>query len=229
MREAALHKFQKLHFVSQVRGRNADVVPRFTPGLGSGGGRLAFLCPRGGCGNNFERNERRVDLRRRRECAGRHGEDDAGPRSELGEDAQVAVSARAGCRRQPFGDLALDEQRHPADTRRVADQMMNDRRSDVIGQVAENKTSIASSATAQFGNIDREDVGVKDFDTRLAPKLLFEFSSQGGVNFKGDHLSRAPGEQDRKSTRLNSSHGYISYAVFCLKKKNTSELITALE
>src|SRR2546429_4438979 len=28
------------------------------------------------------------------------------------------------------------------------------------------------------------------------------------------------GRQDRKSTRLNSSHGYISYAVFCLKKKN---------
>src|SRR3989449_5710535 len=28
------------------------------------------------------------------------------------------------------------------------------------------------------------------------------------------------GEVDRKSTRLNSSHGYISYAVFCLKKKN---------
>src|SRR5687768_17662094 len=27
-------------------------------------------------------------------------------------------------------------------------------------------------------------------------------------------------DQDRKSTRLNSSHGYISYAVFCLKKKN---------
>src|SRR3989304_4010001 len=26
------------------------------------------------------------------------------------------------------------------------------------------------------------------------------------------------GEEDRKSTRLNSSHGYISYAVFCLKK-----------
>src|SRR2546429_2372462 len=27
--------------------------------------------------------------------------------------------------------------------------------------------------------------------------------------------------RDRKSTRLNSSHGYISYAVFCLKKKTT--------
>src|SRR2546429_2768531 len=28
---------------------------------------------------------------------------------------------------------------------------------------------------------------------------------------------------DRKSTRLNSSHGYISYAVFCLKKKNSTQ------
>src|SRR2546429_2374076 len=28
-----------------------------------------------------------------------------------------------------------------------------------------------------------------------------------------------PSPKDRKSTRLNSSHGYISYAVFCLKKK----------
>src|SRR5687768_17901853 len=33
-----------------------------------------------------------------------------------------------------------------------------------------------------------------------------------------DQLVRAG---DRKSTRLNSSHGYISYAVFCLKKKKT--------
>src|SRR5256884_3472970 len=29
--------------------------------------------------------------------------------------------------------------------------------------------------------------------------------------------------RDRKSTRLNSSHGYISYAVFCLKKQNTQQ------
>src|SRR2546422_2320064 len=34
---------------------------------------------------------------------------------------------------------------------------------------------------------------------------------------------------DRKSTRLNSSHGYISYAVFCLKKKKqTIRLVFAL-
>src|SRR2546422_6866925 len=30
-------------------------------------------------------------------------------------------------------------------------------------------------------------------------------------------------ERDRKSTRLNSSHGYISYAVFCLKKKKKNK------
>src|SRR2546422_4065877 len=29
---------------------------------------------------------------------------------------------------------------------------------------------------------------------------------------------------DRKSTRLNSSHGYISYALFCLKKKNETRI-----
>src|SRR2546429_6957587 len=35
------------------------------------------------------------------------------------------------------------------------------------------------------------------------------------------------GSKDRKSTRLNSSHGYISYAVFCLKKKKKNQLSIA--
>src|SRR2546429_7030169 len=34
---------------------------------------------------------------------------------------------------------------------------------------------------------------------------------------------------DRKSTRLNSSHGYISYAVFCLKKKNHRLLLESAQ
>src|SRR5687768_18326283 len=37
---------------------------------------------------------------------------------------------------------------------------------------------------------------------------------EGGQGVRADHHQ----ELDRKSTRLNSSHGYISYAVFCLKK-----------
>src|SRR3712207_7018098 len=38
---------------------------------------------------------------------------------------------------------------------------------------------------------------------------------------KGQHAQKAA-QTDRKSTRLNSSHANISYAVFCLKKKNTT-------
>src|SRR5687768_17847761 len=37
-------------------------------------------------------------------------------------------------------------------------------------------------------------------------------------NGRADEPQRAVEDPDRKSTRLNSSHGYISYAVFCLKK-----------
>src|SRR3712207_8365811 len=39
---------------------------------------------------------------------------------------------------------------------------------------------------------------------------------------RSERVEHAPG--DRKSTRLNSSHANISYAVFCLKKKTTEQL-----
>src|SRR2546422_6212638 len=47
---------------------------------------------------------------------------------------------------------------------------------------------------------------------------------QRAVTDRGEREPRHAGDRerslgDRKSTRLNSSHGYISYAVFCLKKK----------
>src|SRR2546422_4790068 len=52
---------------------------------------------------------------------------------------------------------------------------------------------------------------------------------------RGDRPRSRPGgaadpvesQRDRKSTRLNSSHGYISYAVFCLKKKKHTIITTA--
>src|SRR2546429_1307147 len=51
------------------------------------------------------------------------------------------------------------------------------------------------------------------------------------VNIESTVESIRRAVEDRKSTRLNSSHGYISYAVFCLKKKmiirrNMPSLIT---
>src|SRR5205809_5377948 len=57
----------------------------------------------------------------------------------------------------------------------------------------------------------------------------------GCVYHSGSGSSLLPGSEceelplDRKSTRLNSSHGYISYAVFCLKKKNADSPMNAPE
>src|SRR5256885_12786166 len=50
-----------------------------------------------------------------------------------------------------------------------------------------------------------------------------ELSGQG---LGGAAEDSAGPDQDRKSTRLNSSHLVISYAVFCLKKKNTYNAVT---
>src|SRR2546422_3891437 len=56
----------------------------------------------------------------------------------------------------------------------------------------------------------------------LCPRSLWAASEGIWTNHKIVHVNRnTPTAGDRKSTRLNSSHGYISYAVFCLKKKKT--------
>src|SRR5438105_12105367 len=49
-------------------------------------------------------------------------------------------------------------------------------------------------------------------------------SRSSSVWWRRRGLRRGPGT-DRKSTRLNSSHEWISYAVFCLKKKNKKKTI----
>src|SRR2546430_10053556 len=51
-------------------------------------------------------------------------------------------------------------------------------------------------------------------------------SGHGPRSARWPHLGRRDAAaQDRKSTRLNSSHSQISYAVFCLKKKNNTSLL----
>src|SRR3712207_8398787 len=49
---------------------------------------------------------------------------------------------------------------------------------------------------------------------------------EGSIKFDGEEIGETPPQeivQDRKSTRLNSSHANISYAVFCLKKKKINQ------
>src|SRR2546422_11377025 len=55
---------------------------------------------------------------------------------------------------------------------------------------------------------------VADFHAQTPQALDLEFDPVAVLK-----SVQAPVVGDRKSTRLNSSHGYISYAVFCLKKK----------
>src|SRR2546427_4254820 len=45
------------------------------------------------------------------------------------------------------------------------------------------------------------------------------YRSLGAATVRATRQNRSSGPSDRKSTRLNSSHSQISYAVFCLKKK----------
>src|SRR2546422_5906366 len=63
--------------------------------------------------------------------------------------------------------------------------------------------------------ISRDELGLADRDDE-------DVGLPGdGLDVAGARVAhRDGGVADRKSTRLNSSHGYISYAVFCLKKKN---------
>src|SRR5271163_5101507 len=49
-------------------------------------------------------------------------------------------------------------------------------------------------------------------------------SRRGRSGLARRDVSTPPRNRDRKSTRLNSSHDQISYAVFCLKKKNATAL-----
>src|SRR5438309_5338380 len=63
-----------------------------------------------------------------------------------------------------------------------------------------------------------------DLDAAAEPQPLDHPAERRGLG-RLELVHRKIGIQDRKSTRLNSSHSSISYAVFCLKKKNTGHLI----
>src|SRR2546426_3650979 len=73
------------------------------------------------------------------------------------------------------------------------------------------------------------DRGAVDLDERLSAPYRCRVDGTGDEVFA--HTALAPdqnrrvgvGDADRKSTRLNSSHLVISYAVFCLKKKKRNE------
>ena len=70
---------------------------------------------------------------------------------------------------------------------------------------------------------DYKEMGYKVCRTQIAKYLKMYikdyFGWDGSEETKPRELLQRLGTEDRKSTRLNSSHVAISYAVFCLKKK----------
>src|SRR3989454_6782975 len=66
----------------------------------------------------------------------------------------------------------------------------------------------------------KDAAGAADWYDRAVDKYAELGFHNNAIAMCNKVLRNAPGRQDRKSTRLNSSHLVISYAVFCLKKKN---------
>src|SRR2546430_13632691 len=63
----------------------------------------------------------------------------------------------------------------------------------------------------------------RSVDYPVDKELRFEWTSPSGQVFSNQmHFEAGYTRTDRKSTRLNSSHSQISYAVFCLKHKKDS-------
>src|SRR3712207_8364371 len=82
--------------------------------------------------------------------------------------------------------------------------------------------------TTLFRSLDTIQV---DYCTPLSDigAILLEKSTNGvyeGAAIPKDIVKETQIAEDRKSTRLNSSHANISYAVFCLKKKKKNNLFT---
>src|SRR2546422_6099712 len=69
---------------------------------------------------------------------------------------------------------------------------------------------------------------IHDLEVLAVHQDPLELGEGPAALWSGEHGKRSLRRpRDRKSTRLNSSHGYISYAVFCLKKKKTERATRA--
>src|SRR5438128_7858437 len=77
--------------------------------------------------------------------------------------------------------------------------------------ISVNAINTSGSATNATGDADGGNAGLVTLNT----------TAGGNITLTGDITAQGGAALDRKSTRLNSSHGSISYAVFCLKKTVT--------
>src|SRR5437660_163720 len=89
------------------------------------------------------------------------------------------------------------------------------------GETFQGKISRINPAVAQDSRTFEAEALLANLDGRLKPGFFLQASIPSEKEEKTIFLPESA-VKDRKSTRLNSSHVAISYAVFCLKKKNSS-------
>src|SRR3712207_7759290 len=82
-------------------------------------------------------------------------------------------------------------------------------------------TTLFRSDQRQTRNVDQHARGAPGHDALAKVFLQGQRHLVAQIHLNGD-------EEDRKSTRLNSSHANISYAVFCLKKKSSPQPLGSL-
>src|SRR3712207_7826639 len=79
--------------------------------------------------------------------------------------------------------------------------------------VTQHAIAVGEGAHLRVPHLERRAHGGREDNGRRILRPREVVKQLGAIGANGGH-------QDRKSTRLNSSHANISYAVFCLKKKN---------
>src|SRR3712207_2287897 len=118
----------------------------------------------------------------------------------------------------------------------TAARTLHNRRPHMTTQTAQG-TALITGASSGIGAIYADRLARRGYDLILVARnhsrleaLAARLRDETGRSVEivpadlNDSADLARVETDRKSTRLNSSHANISYAVFCLKKKHTSQL-----
>src|SRR2546422_7029614 len=131
----------------------------------------------------------------------------------------IEVAKRIAAARD-LGDLSENAEYHAAREDQGMLQARIDALKDKLARAYIVDQSSLPKDTVVFGTRVRlENLDSGEFE-------VYELVGPGDEDYDNNKiLTTSPRGQDRKSTRLNSSHGYISYAVFCLKKKKTRMIV----
>ena len=165
LRETQFHKTEELGFVSEGE-------------LGAFAGQA-------------ERDESRGHFRRRAEGVAGDFKDNFGARVELGDDRKIAVFTRARRGGEASGDFRLNHEVHFVEEVREGEQVMQDRRSDVVRKIAVNANAAAGS---DGGDVRFEDVAGDDGEIGEFLREAAESSDEFWVEFDGVNGS-AGGEE----------------------------------